>query len=145
MLWGECLVNKSCSYQWGSLHFSLSEWMCRGRNYGRGIFNSLQIFWAVILLISVCRGTEAWVRCSEFRHIECLPPSRRSTHPWSLRCLINFLRFIHQFLPPQIRFQFDAMFPAYRTLRCQMLLKPQLHFQSGARLPAFHILIFHEV
>jgi hypothetical protein len=46
---------------------------------------SLQIFFAKLLFISVCLGTDDLLFCSGFDHHECRLPSLINSHPWDLR------------------------------------------------------------
>ena len=59
-----------------------------------GIFRSLQILFARISLISVCRGTAERVFNDWLCHHECLLPSRSNSHPCSRIWRSNLLRFI---------------------------------------------------
>ena len=113
-------------------------------DYMRGISNSLQIFRARLLSISVCLGTEARRFRSGFHHRECLLPSLRNSHPCFSRCLVNCLSFIHQYLLPQTHLLFDAMLPGHRIPKYRKLLLLQIHFPFDETLQAFHLLRFRE-
>jgi hypothetical protein len=74
------------------------------RNHATGgMPKSLQIFFARLSTISVCRGTADRRFRAGLCHHECLLPSRRNRHPCSSRYLRRARRFIRRFRPRRSR------------------------------------------
>ena len=61
---------------------------------------SLHIFRAKMSLISECRGIADRLFCTGLCHHECLPPSRKRSHPWLRRYLRSSFLFIWRFFLP---------------------------------------------